>query len=61
MYLRNKAQKLKSDIPAVFLALKTKEIPISVSSAILSKWRKPIIWLLNPPTATTFILPTAVM
>jgi len=27
MYLRNKAQKLKSDIPAVFLALKAKETP----------------------------------
>lgn len=27
MYLTNKAQKLKSDIPAVFLALKAKETP----------------------------------
>ena len=27
MYLRNKAQKLKSDVPAVFLALKAKEAP----------------------------------
>ena len=27
MYLRNKAQKLKSDVPAVFLALKAKETP----------------------------------
>ena len=42
MDLKERAKKLKSDIPAVFLALKDKETPVLAKLALVSLWVMPL-------------------